>query len=604
MDRISRSVGFLQTFMGQKIKNRDRGHIRAWLFAVVVFVVLCGIYSGLSRAQVVISVQGLESGGAYDEVRAFLKDVVIPKYADEEPDLVNVEAVRRDTLDALYAKGFYSANVAAGQTGDRIDLDIRAGEVYKIRQVQVAGFQIDPSLMDLHRGDILDAQKVLDVQSRLYKTILEENCFYTLEVSHEVVLDTVHHTGDIRFSVQSGAPVVFGKTEFSGAESIDRSYLEHFIKYKDGECWQQDKVEQTRSALLGNGLLSLVQIQLPETAPKSNQAVDVVIRIKERAPRSVKLGASLYTDEGAGVLARWSHRNFWGSGEVLSFDFSANQLRQSVGMEVSKPYFMRDDQNLTFNLRLKNEDSDAYLETGLDSSLSVDRQVSEHLNVSVGVAADLTRLKDKNTEISETYGLVSTPSALTYDNRDNVLDPHRGWLGHLSVEPFVDLFGQSSPFIKTRLGGSTYFDLGSTSFDPVLAIRGSVGSILGSSTDDIPASKRFFAGGGNSIRGFGYQQVGPFVDGDPAGGRSVIEASAEMRVKFTDTIGGVVFIDGGNVYDAMIPNFENGLYWGAGAGVRYYTDFAPIRFDVAVPLNNKENLDQNFQIYISIGQAF
>ncbi len=604
MDKISRSVRFLQTLLGQITTNPDKMHLGSRFVAVIVFVGVCALYSGLSRAQVVISIQGLESGGVYDDVRTLLKEVVIPKYADQDPSLVNIEAVRRDALDALYAKGFYSAAVTAQQNGNQIDLGITSGAVYKISHVEVHGFKIDSAQLGVHRGEVLDAHKVLDTQSSLYESILDGSCFYTLDVSHQVVLDKIHHTGNIQFDVNAGAPVLFGKTEFVGAQSIDRPYLAHFIKYKEGECWQQSKLDQTKSALLGTGLLSLVQVRLPDQSPKSGRPVDIVFEIKDRAPRSVKLGASLYTDEGAGILAKWSHRNFWGSGEVLSFDLTANQLRQSGGVEITKPYFLRDDQNLTLGLRMKSEDSDAYLETGLEGTASIDRQITDHLNVSVGVAANLTKLKDKNSNTTQTYDLVSAPSALTYDSRDNVLDPHHGFQGHLLVEPFVDLFGESSPFIKTKVGGSTYFDLSNSAFDPVLAVRGSIGSILGSDTGDIPASKRFFAGGGNSIRGYGYQLVGPFVDGDPAGGRSMVEASAELRMKFTDTIGAVAFMDAGNVYDAMVPNFKNGLYVGAGAGLRYYTDFAPIRFDVAVPLNKKDNLDQNFQVYISIGQAF
>ena len=143
-----------------------------------------------------------------------------------------------------------------------------------------------------------------------------------------------------------------------------------------------------------------------------------------------------------------------------------------------------------------------------------------------------------------------------------------------------------------------------SAYDPVLALRASFGSIWGASTENIPATKRFFAGGGGSIRGYGFQEAGPYENGDPAGGRSLIETNTEFRVKFTETIGAVAFVDAGGVYDDVYPSFNEDLYIGGGLGARYYSSFGPIRFDVALPFTNKENLDQNYQIYISIGQAF
>ena len=77
-----------------------------------------------------------------------------------------------------------------------------------------------------------------------------------------------------------------------------------------------------------------------------------------------------------------------------------------------------------------------------------------------------------------------------------------------------------------------------------------------------------------------------------------------MRFKITSDIGGVAFIDGGNVYNGAFPDFKDGYFWGAGIGARYYTGFGPIRFDIATPLNKREEQPQSFQIYISIGQAF
>ena len=84
----------------------------------------------------------------------------------------------------------------------------------------------------------------------------------------------------------------------------------------------------------------------------------------------------------------------------------------------------------------------------------------------------------------------------------------------------------------------------------------------------------------------------------------MLEASVEARYRFTETIGGVAFIDGGQAFSSLEPSLSDPLLWGAGLGIRYYTPIGPVRLDVATPLNRRKNIDDAFQIYVSLGQAF
>jgi translocation and assembly module TamA len=138
----------------------------------------------------------------------------------------------------------------------------------------------------------------------------------------------------------------------------------------------------------------------------------------------------------------------------------------------------------------------------------------------------------------------------------------------------------------------------------VFAGRAALGSMSGVDTNSIPADIRFYAGGGGSIRGYAFQSVSPLLDGDPVGGRSLLEFSAEFRLRITQTLGLVAFLDGGSAFDSVYPDFDTSLRWGTGGGVRYFTPIGPLRVDVGVPLDRREGLDDAFQVYISLGQAF
>ena len=199
--------------------------------------------------------------------------------------------------------------------------------------------------------------------------------------------------------------------------------------------------------------------------------------------------------------------------------------------------------------------------------------------------------------------LFGLPVTLSRDATDSLLDPTRGHRLGFTVTPYFGTVERDVAFLAATAGGSAYLALDDAA-RYVLAGRGRVGSIVGAKLFEVPANKRFYAGGGGSVRGYEFQTAGPLdEDDDPIGGRSLVELSAEMRIKVTENIGVVPFFDAGTVFESSFPDALDELFYAAGIGGRYYTGFGPIRLDVAFPLNKRER-DDWFQFYVSIGQAF
>lgn len=544
-----------------------------------------------------VEIRGLEN---FPQLQEYLQNRAV-KPLEEEERPVYPAAVKSQLQKALKAQGYYGGRVTYNADEDSIYY-ISPGTQYVISSYDILSSVTAPQL-DIKKGDPLIAQNVLEAQRKLLRTISEENCFYDVSSSHRIFLNHRSKLAEIEFEIDHSENATFGETSFSGANSIDREYLEHFIKYKEGECWKGIKLEDTRNALLQTGLISRVDVDLPEDVP-ADQTIPIKLKLEERAPRRVRLGANYNTSEGPGISAEWTHRNFFGSGEKLSVSTRLSAVLQTLGTEFQKPFFLTDKQNLNFSSELRREDTDAYEEFGLNIAAGIDRELSRFWTGSLGVALDLLQVREEG-EQTDNFALVSFPARINYDSRDDVLNPQDGYTLRLAATPFVDAIGTSSPFFKTRVTGTAYYALGEKLANTVLALRASIGSIWGTETQDVPASFRFYAGGGGSIRGFGFQEAGPLdTENDPEGGRSLLETSTEIRWKFTEKIGGAAFVDAGGVYDSAFPDLEGGAYIGAGIGARYYTDFGPIRFDIAVPLNKKDDLDQNYQFYISIGQAF
>ena len=168
------------------------------------------------------------------------------------------------------------------------------------------------------------------------------------------------------------------------------------------------------------------------------------------------------------------------------------------------------------------------------------------------------------------------------------------------LSPELSLVGAAFGYARIQLDGSVYRPLGDR---VVLAGRVRLGTIAGAPRDAIAPSRRFYAGGGASVRGYGYQSIGPRdLNNDPIGGRSLTEFSIEARVKAFGNFGIVPFLDGGNIYTSPLPKFTD-FRFGAGVGVRYYSNFGPIRVDVGTPLNRQPG-DSRIGVYVSLGQAF
>lgn len=393
-----------------------------------------------------------------------------------------------------------------------------------------------------------------------------------------------------------------------GLETVEASYIRQLADIEDAPIYDQRLVETFRGRLISTGLFSGISIK-PVVAPSSSQhkarAIDhqdvvLEVNLSEGAMRQVSAQAGFSTDQGFSVEGAWSHRNVFGRGEIFTVRGRMAQLEQSVETELATPNFKRNDQTLRYTFGFGRQSTDAFNALRAATSAALERQVSRRWAVSGGGRLEAQRIEDDLGR--RTFYLGALPLQARYDGTDDIFDPQDGFRLNVQITPETGLGANSLLFITNDvlLRGYTSFDW---VHGTVLAARVRVGSIVGETTATLPANRRFYAGGGGSIRGYGFQNVGPLDDdGDPFGGRSLLEMAFEARVKVTPTIGIVPFLDVGNVYNSVLPKLS-GLQYGAGIGVRYHTDFAPIRLDIGTPINPRAG-DNRIQVYISVGQSF
>lgn len=535
-------------------------------------------------------------------------------------------------LAALYATGHYGGTIEILVAGSPVEtlrpdadlpdpvavaVTVDPGPLFHFGSIRIDGLpdtamtEEDAEALDLKHWDLktgADARSgaILQAEGRIIEVWRQRGYPKAAAPTRDIVADHSDNTVDVVLAVETGPEAKLGTVNITGTERVDPQYAQWMTGITPGEPYDPDTLRRSKERLQRLGVFSSVSV-VEDAAVGADGILPVTFNLSERKRRVVGGGASYSTLEGATLEAYWMHRNLFGHAESLRFDASVSRIdatdlggiNYAAATTFRRPGVFTPDTDLTLQLGAKREFVDTYESRSVAAKAGVEHRFSDELKGSTALNVEYSSVEDAYG--TNEYMILSLPSSLDYDGRDNKLDPTRGVRGTLELEPFADLHGGTFALI-TQGSLSSYLALDDED-RMILAARGAAGSIIGGTGDDIPATRRFFLGGGGSVRGYEYRSIGPSIDGDVVGGYSFLEASLEFRVKVTDNIGIVPFVDAGAAYEDAIPDFSEELKIGAGVGLRYYTPLGPLRFDVGVPLNPGED-DAAVAFYVGLGQAF
>ena len=185
------------------------------------------------------------------------------------------------------------------------------------------------------------------------------------------------------------------------------------------------------------------------------------------------------------------------------------------------------------------------------------------------------------------------------DTRDDVFDASRGWFHSSSLEYAPESLGSQFRFTKYSVQQFHYWPIG-REIVVATAARAALAQAFG---QDLDLRERFFAGDGNTVRGYRQDSLGPLFRGQPDGGNALVVLNQEVRFPIFGITRGVGFVDAGNVFP-LLENFDiTDLKVGAGIGLRLATPFGLFRFDFATPLSKIED-ERRSRFFFSIGQIF
>ncbi len=509
----------------------------------------------------------------------------------------------------LESRGYYAAKIAGRLREQTIVYTIQPGERYKVAEIrfQFPSNVTTPSryLLPLQEGQPLIAEEVLATVDAIAAYLQANYCLFNVSADYKAEINHATHLGFVTFRLAPSQNVVFAKPQLFGEAKVAHDYLYKQINFNKGQCFNRTVIEKARVALLQTNLLARVDTVISE--PIAGE-VAVSFDVTERNHRTVKAGVGYASDLGSTALLGWGHRNIFGSGQKLDISLNYSKVEQSLESELTLPYFLRDDQHMVIEADITRERTSAYEALQGETLATINRKLSRYVTASLGAGLGFSRVE--NDESTDDYSLLSFPIGLEYNDTGSVFDPKNGLTLAIKTRPYVNLYQTGERFIEHTGLFTAYHTFDNWPGSPTLAYRLAAGTLSDAVDDEVPLDHRFYVGGGGSLRGYDYQSVSALDDQTPLGGLSFSETSFEIRMMLSESWGLVLFADGGFAYAEQTPKFYEDYLWAAGLGIRFHTTFAPIRFDIARPLDIRysevdgNRIDSPFQLYISLGQAF
>jgi translocation and assembly module TamA len=596
-------------------------------------------------------------GGDNKDLQQTLKDASTLQSLQSDPPPDAAALVARAgadlprLIDALWGAGYYNARVTINVAGvpmvlqaSRTEAATRAAAGYRARAlvpIQIVAdpgpqfalrnvavldartgrpfppSELPPRVVQIKPGDPARSADILAAEARIVDHFRSQSRPFAKVQQQNPVVFHPAQAMDVTLGIDPGPRAGIGAISIQGAENVDPAVVRSFIYTEPGDPYSPAALASMRKSISQIEALSSVRIREAETLDAYGN-LPLFVEITERPPRVIGASAQYSTTDGPALRAYWAHRNLFGGAERLRLEGSIFYLTENGGQpdrnedpgwddlggrfraSFLKPALWGTRNDLLIDALVERDRTEGYTSRLVNVAAGIRHRFSQTFSIQGGIEYERGQATDILGQID--YTLVGLPVSLSYDSTDNLLNPTKGVRLIASVTPYPEFLGSSVPITVARGTASTYY-----AFDEearyVLAGRLGLGSIVGADLDEIPANRRFFAGGGGSVRGYRYQTLSPTFLGEPIGGRSLLEASLEARIKITDTIGIVPFVDAGTAFESSYPDFDESIRVAVGLGLRYYTGIGPIRLDVAIPVN-PERGDPSYAIYVGIGQAF
>ena len=539
----------------------------------------------------------------------------------------------------LRSEGYYDATAQStieqlpDQPGQmRVVVSTVPGPRYLLGKITIDGPQTEPAnlareALPLKPEDPIVAINVEAAEANVRLRLPQQGYPFAEVGLRDILLDPDTRRGDYTLPVKPGNRSRFAGFTTEGDLAFGARHVEVLSRFSRGDLYDSRKVDDLREAMIATNLFTTVSAEPVATGEKAEDGteyVNILVRQDAGPARSLAGSAGYSTGEGFRAEATWEHRNLFPPEGGLMVNAIAGTQEQALRVRLRRNNWKKRDRSIFVQAEAGRRDLLAFKGYTVRLNGQVARESTPiwHKVWTYAIGAELIATNEAQTgfprlSIADAFFLAGVSGQVGYDRSNSLLDPTKGFRLKAFVNPETSLREPGQPYIRNIFDGSVYYP---AKENIVIAGRARVGSIYGAELSELAPSRRLYAGGGGSVRGFGFQEHGPKVEvanpkfdpldpeekADPTiliptGGRSMVEFALEARYRFGN-YGVVGFVDAGQVYESQTPRL-NDMRFGVGIGGRLYTNFGPLRADIAMPVGRRRG-ESRFAVYVSIGQAF
>lgn len=548
-----------------------------------------------------VTVEGVE-GELYTNIMARLKISLQQKNPD-----ISLREMRRlhkqaseEINEALAPFGYYSVTVESSLSEsdegwqalyrvtagtpvvvDRLSVEVTGeGKESVFFQELSAGFPLQP-------GDVLKDSLYEAGKKNILALAMVHGYVQARFTKHTVVIRPEQGKAHIRLLLDTGRLYRFGETT-SSQDIITSELFYRFIPYRQGDVYSLQSLNQLQSDLYSTGYFSQVLVE-PKLSQQQDETIPVEVSLLPAKRNRYSFGVGYGTDTGARGSLGWTNRMINRFGHKPSLIMQLSEKRSRINADYTIPVFDPRYDVLSLEGRYLDETWDDTWTNLISLGVSVNHNTTKH-QYGAGLEA-----RHEEYTVGVTSGSADLMIPTGYWNlilAGDRINTINGIRFGVTVKGADKAMLSSTSFIQFRLSSKAIV----TPMENWRILgRATFGATAMESLDDLPPSLRFYAGGDQSVRGYGYKKLGP-VDssGVVVGGRYLMDGSVEIERRLTSMWSVAAFYDVGNAYD----DIEADLKQGAGVGVRMTLPFGQIRVDVASALSEE---GQPFRLHLSVG---
>jgi translocation and assembly module TamA len=405
-------------------------------------------------------------------------------------------------------------------------------------------------------------------------------------VEHRIEIERAESKARVILKWESGERYAISGTQFTGAQ-FDPAFLQRYIAYEPGDLYTQKKLLELQQRLVDADYFSVVEVA-PETDDAKDGSVPISV-VLAPAKRSIySYGLSFGTDSGAGVRGGLERRWVNDRGHKFRSAAEVSQRFKAAALSYEMPQPDRNRTNYAVNLSYRDETTDTSRSQVSKIGFARTREWKgwQQTYAIQGLQGDFI----VGGEAGSTTLIY--PEMLWYRREaDDLVYPTEGYALTLNARAGSKALLSDASFASASAEGKYITSLNEQS--RILA-RVSAGALYTNDFARMPPELRYFAGGDRSLRGFGYQELGPLNDaGKVRGGKYLAVISGEYERKLSDSWAAAVFTDVGNAFDR-----DSKVEIALGAGIRWRSPVGLVRLDFAAALDTPSD---PFRVHLIIG---